>query len=242
MGSEKGWNMNLALPDTCLALFVDETGDELLRDPHQKVFGLAACAVMAPCLDAVIRDPWKDVRMCVTGSPDGRLHATDLRAPTRGHLEAISGFFRSQPFARIGAICSVETMMDRDIGPLLAVARALGNRLATIARWQPHRSVAIIFEHSQRLAPLVEQVFGGLIVTEDGKAVPVEIFWMDKSVGEPGLEVADFLANAIGIEARHRIAGKTGHAKNFKAFFQGIDERLVSFIYITEVQANGPGR
>ena len=32
--------MKLVLPDTCLAVFVDDTGNELLRDPVQKVFGL----------------------------------------------------------------------------------------------------------------------------------------------------------------------------------------------------------
>lgn len=242
LGPATGPQMNLPLPDTCLAVFVDETGDELLRDPFQKVFGLAGCGVMAPSLDMVVRDPWKDVRNAVTGSPDAHLHATDIRCPTPDQLEAIDGFFRSQPFSRFGAICSVQTTLYEDIGPLSAVARALGNRLADIARWQPFGSVVIFFEHSERLAPQIEQVFGGFNLIEDGKTIPLKLYWMDKSVGEPGLEVADFLANSIGTEVRHRIAKRPGHAKNFEAFFHYPDKRLVSFIDISEVIADAPER
>ena len=232
--------MKLTLPDACLTVFVDETGDELLRDRRQKVFGLAGCAVMASRLDDVVREPWKDVRRAVAGSPDARLHATDITSPTPDQLKAIGGFFRSQPFSRFGAICSVETTLDEDIRPLTAVARALGNRLTDIAKWQPFESVAIIFEHSQRLAPQIEQVFGNFNLIEDEKPIPLELFWMDKSAGEPGLEVADFLANSIGTEVRHRISNRPGHAKNFEAFFHYTDKRLVSFIDISGVLTNAP--
>jgi hypothetical protein len=132
-----GSQMKLALPPTCLAVLVDETGDELLRDPFQKVFGLAGCAVMAPYLDTVLREPWKDVRKVVAGSSDARLHATDIRNTTPDQPAAISEFFQLRPFPRFGAICSVETTLDNDIRSLSAVARALENRLAGIVKWQP---------------------------------------------------------------------------------------------------------
>ena len=242
LGPAMGSQLKLALPDTCLAVFIDETGDELLRDPFQKVFGLAGCAVMAPYLDTVLREPWKDVRKAIAGSSDARLHATDIKSPTPDQLAAIGAFFRSQPFSRFGAICSVGTTLDKDIGPLAAVARALGNRLADITKWQPFGSVAIVFEHSERLAPQMEQVFGDLNLIVDGKTVPLELCWMDKSVGEPGLEVADFLANSIGTEVRHRMCRRPGHAKNFEAFFHHPDRRLVSFIDISRVLAHAPAR
>jgi hypothetical protein len=136
----------------------------------------------------------------------------------------------------------VETALDEDIGPLSAVAQALGNRLTDIAKWQPFGSVAVVFEHSQRLAPQIEQVFGDFSVIEDGKTVPLELFWMEKSVGEPGLEVADFLVNSIGREVRHRLKKLPGHDDNFEAFFHHPDKRLASFIDISGVLANRPAR
>lgn len=230
--------IKLVLPDTCLAVFIDETGDELLRDPVQKVFGLGGCAVMAPNLDTVIREPWRDVRKSLAGSPDASLHATDIRNPTPIQLEVIGKFFQSQPFSRFGAICSVQTDLDKDITPISVVAGTLGNRLVDIAKWQPFGSVAVVFEHSERLAPQIEEVFGAMRLIEDGKEVPVELYWMHKSAGEAALEVADFLANSIGTEVRHRLSNRPGHAKNFETFFHYPDRRLVSFMDITDVLSN----
>src|ERR1035437_1266065 len=144
--------MQLKLRPNCLAVFIDETGDELLSDPIQKVFGLAGCAVLATNLDSIVRNPWRDVRRIVAGTPDSQLHATDLQHPSPTQITAIVNFFREQPFARFGAVCSIETDLDKDITPLFSVAKCLGNRLVDILKWQPFASVEIIFEHSERLA------------------------------------------------------------------------------------------
>jgi hypothetical protein len=58
-------------------VFVDDTGHEVLL-PDQKVYGLSGCAVLAPALDPVVRVPWREVRMRVTGSPDTPLHASEF--------------------------------------------------------------------------------------------------------------------------------------------------------------------
>src|SRR6266540_720589 len=97
----------LTVKPQSLLVFVDETGDELLRDPVQKVFGLAGCAVMAEDLDGFVRKPWLEVRRVVAGSPDSQLHATDIRQPSQNQIEAIASFFQKQPFARFGSICSL---------------------------------------------------------------------------------------------------------------------------------------
>lgn len=228
--------MNLLLPHDCLAVFIDDTGNELLNDPVQKVFGLGGCAAMASQLDAVIRQPWLDVRRIIGGSTDARLHATDIRDPTPEQINVVASFFKDNPFSRFGAICSVETDLNNDISPFFAVATCVGNRLADILKWQPFTSVAVIFEHSERLEAKLEESFGALDLKEDGKSIPLEFYWMDKSDGEPALEVADFIANSIGTEVRHRIAGKPGHAKNFEAFFHHHDRRLVSFMDARQVK------
>jgi hypothetical protein len=117
----------------------------------------------------------------------------------------------------------------------MAVAGTLANRLTDILRWQPFEGVELIFEHSERLAPILERVFSDFQIQERGKEIPLGLSWMAKSSGEPGLEVADFLANAIGAEVRHRLTGRQGHAKNFEAFFHNQDPKLVSFMDIRRV-------
>lgn len=226
--------MNLSLPHDCLAVFVDDTGNELLKDSVQKVFGLGGCAVMASQLDAIVRHPWRDVRRIVGGSADARLRAADIRNPTPEQIAAVDSFFKENAFSRFGAICSLETALDSGLSPFVAVARCLGNRLTDIIKWQPFSSVAVIFEHSERLKDKFEESFGTLDLREDTRSIPLDFYWMNKSDGEPALEVADFIANAIGTEVRHRLAGKVGHAKNFESFFHHQDRRLVSFMDISQ--------
>jgi uncharacterized protein DUF3800 len=228
-----------AKPST-LFFFIDDTGHELLDDPVQKVFGLGGCSVMGGALDALVRQPWREIRRTVLGSPDAPLHAAEIKNPTKDQIDAVTGFFRRQPVGRFGAICSVQTKLDADLTPLWTVAELLKRRIADIAKWQPFDSVAVIFEHSERLAPKIEQVFGSFELALDGKSVPLELCWMPKSAHEPALEVADFLANAIGAEVRHRLTGRPGFAKNFEAFFHGVDSRLVSFIDAREAKRSVP--
>lgn len=219
-----------------LLFFIDDTGHELLNDTQQRVFGLGGCSIMGGQLDSIIRKPWREVRRVVAGSPDEPLHAADIIKPSKEQIDAVVEFFRRQPIGRFGAICSVDTDLDRDrLAPLEAVARVLMNRIVEIAKWQPFESVALIFEHSERLESSIEHVFGRLELTVDDQPVPLDFCWMPKSSHEPGLEVADFLANSIGSEVRHRAAKRRGHAKNFEAFFHGIDGRLVSFVEIKAV-------
>jgi hypothetical protein len=233
--------MKLKLPPTCLAIFIDETGDEQLRDSFQKVFGLGGCAIMMSRIDHDLREPWREVRRIVAGDPDAHLHATEITHPTAEQLKAISDFFTSRPFARFGAICNRSTALPDEVNPLRAVALALTKRLSEILKWQPFHCIQVIFEHSERLAPDMEALFGGMTIKEDDKPVPFELSWMHKSAGEPGLEVADFLANSIGTEVRHRIAGRPGYAKNFEAFFHHQDKKIVSFMDISNVEKNSRG-
>ncbi|HWF96121.1 MAG TPA: hypothetical protein VG291_14285 [Xanthobacteraceae bacterium] len=102
--------MELTLPDSSLVVFVDDTGHERLVEGHN-VYGLGGCAVMANDLDRVVCQPWHAVRRKVTGSADTALHAAAFaRTATQEQIEAVAEFFRTQPFARIGATVSVNAL------------------------------------------------------------------------------------------------------------------------------------
>jgi hypothetical protein len=229
----------LQVTPATLLFFIDDTGHELLNDPVQKVFGLGGCSIMGGALDTIVRRPWCEVRRTVLGTLDAPLHAADIKNPTSEQIDAVTGFFRNQTVGRFGAICSVETKLDSDLTPLRIVAELLKRRITEIAKWQHFDSITLIFEHSERLAAKIEEIFSSFELALDGRAVPLELCWMQKSEHEPALEVADFLANAIGAEVRHRLAGKPGFAKNFQAFFHCVDRRLVSFVDAREAKLSG---
>jgi hypothetical protein len=171
---------SLALPDGSLIVFVDDTGHEALV-PGQPVYGLGGCAVMSEHLNTIIQLPWQEVRRKVTGSPNTPLHASDFsRGSKRDDIEAVASFFHNQPFARLGAIISINTQLVQDHGPVPTV---LQNRIVDIARTTPFKELHVIFEASQRADPLVEDAMQGFGLEENGQSIPVECYFMPKCAG-----------------------------------------------------------
>jgi hypothetical protein len=58
---------------------------------------------------------------------------------------------------------------------------------------------------------------------------------MDKSVADPFLEMADFVANTIGKNINHQIeCGRVGCTKNFQALFRDVRPPLANYMEATE--------
>jgi hypothetical protein len=220
----------LTLADRSLVVFVDDTGHERLVEGHP-VYGLGGCAALASDLDRLIREPWRDVRRTVMRSPDAPLHAHGFARTARPEdIAAVAQFFRAQPFARLGAIISTKAARDDGISAIMTIAGVLKNRIIGIARWTPFTEINVIFEASGRSDRLMEEAFADFKIEENGKPIPVECFFMPKSVGEPALEVADFVMHAVSRQARHRMDGKEGFVRDFAAVFHDQDPRRVSFM------------
>ena len=80
---------------------------------------------------------------------------------------------------------------------------------------------------------------GRLPKSRFGAAVPVEHCLMPKAAREPALEVADFVANAVGGMARRYITGYGGFGKDFKAIFHSVPSHLTRFMFVEGV-VGGP--
>jgi hypothetical protein len=226
----------LILPGGSLVVFVDDTGHEALVPGHP-VYGLGGCAVMSEHLDAFIRNPWREVRRRVTGSPDSPLHASDFgQNASPENIQAVASFFRQNPFSRFGAVTSVNAQLAPGCGPLRAIMKVLQMRVAEIARWTPFQEVHIIFESSKRADPLIEDAMQGFGLEEDGKPIPVECYFMPKRAGEPGLEVADFVVHTVGRQARANLKQRSGFALDYAAVFHSVDRRLTSFMEVESAE------
>jgi hypothetical protein len=228
--------MKLHLPETSLVVFVDDTGHEALVEGHS-VYGLGGCAVLAHDLDSVIRRPWHEVRRKVTGSAATPLHAASFsRTATPERIKAVAGFFRIQPFARIGATVTVKTRLTGDLGPIDTVAGVLKNRIIDIAKWTRFAQVNVIFESSDRADRHIERAFADFRLEENGAPIPVECFFMPKAAHDAALEVADFIMHAVGRQARSRLEGRDGFARDFAAVFHDQDPKRVSYIDVAAVE------
>jgi hypothetical protein len=83
--------------------------------------------------------------------------------------------------------------------------------------------VVLIFERNPRSRRLLLSAFGDLGPEENGRRLPVELHEMPKSAGEPGLEVADFIANTVAGHARsHLVERRSGFRKDFQQSFKAL--------------------
>jgi len=226
---------NLILPDRCLAVFVDDTGHEALVHGHP-VYGLGGCAVLGRDLVRLIWQPWKVIRARVTGSPDTPLHASEFGSiATKSDMEAVSAFFRSQAFARFGAIITTETKLADELSLMKTIKTVLVQRINEIVGSTLCREVKVIFESSQRADPMIREVFRDLEFHRGSKIIPSECYFMPKASAEPALEVADFVVHTIGRQARQNLKARGVFLPDFKAVFHDVRPNLVSFMEVASV-------
>jgi hypothetical protein len=64
---------------------------------------------------------------------------------------------------------------------------------------------------------------------------------MPKAVGEPALEVADFVMHAVGRQATHNLTKLGSFVPDFCAVFHAVDPKLTSYIEVEDVVRNDGG-
>jgi hypothetical protein len=226
---------SLELAPDCLMFAIDDTGHERLKG--QPIYGLGGCAVMGRDYNRLIAQPWRIRRAATTGSFGGRLHAAEF-APraSRANIAAMGRFFANQPFFRFAAVSSLSTEYPRDRELMAWVMLVLKVRIAEILSRTPARSVALVFEASQRADPLVMQFFGALELEEKGQKIPIQHCFLAKGAGEPALEVADFIMHAVGRAARQRLEGKEVMPPDFVAVFRRCHPLLTSLMFVDRIE------
>jgi hypothetical protein len=233
---------HLILQDRCLAVFVDDTGHEALVKNHP-VYGLGGCAVMGRDLERVIRQPWKEMRKRVTGSPDTPLHANKFPSIAKsGDMEAMGEFFRAQSFFRLGAIITVETKLADELSLMQTMKTVLLQRVNEIVQAVLCKEVKVIFEASDRADKLIREAFQGFEFYRGSKHIPSDCYFIPKSAGEPALEVADFVMHAVGRQARHNLKQRGSFVADFCAIFHAVDRKLTSFMEVAAITTTNDGR
>lgn len=224
--------IGLTVPPDCLCVFLDDTGHELLAPGHD-YYGLGGCAVIAEDMNRLIDAPWRAVRKIVARDENAPLRAAGFsRLHTKEHLDAVATFFRKRPFMRVAAGATRVSSFPPEYPIMRAVLDSMKQRILDVAKWTQFRSIAVIFEASDRANHLVETHFGNFGIEENGAKIPLELCFMPKSSRQPALEVADFIANGIRQLLLRRMRGDDSVPTDFATIFHGIDRRLVSFMGI----------
>lgn len=224
-----------------LLVFIDETGNEYLKDKEYPIFGLGGCAVICKEYNNLVRKPWNKMKDTFFDGKENRLHAKDFFQPKKTQINAMSEFFKKNKFARVASVMSNKTINNTEYDIYNLVTRVLYKRILDVAKWTCFNRVIFILEDSERCNSLAKKFFPSYKFEEYNNKLNKKIeisskyFFCSKEKVEPGMEVADFIIHTAGTQLRDRISKKNLNRKDFEVVFNGIDEKLSSCIFIEKI-------
>lgn len=221
------------LEENTLLVFLDETGDEELKDNNHPIFGYGGCAVMLEDYNRLVYEPWRDLKQKCFGNSDHLLHATKIRRPSLLYRREAKTFFQTKAFSRFAAITKRSTSIDPTFTKYVATHYGAIVAIRNIAQWYfQNTSITLIMESSARLDPMVEKYFGDITFAIDGVEIPLHKYFLSKDAGEPGLEVADHIVRTSGRNAVRRIKGLSVDPDYM---FTDVDKKLQYYISLDSV-------
>lgn len=142
-----------------LLVFIDETGNEYLKDKEYPIFGLGGCAVICKEYNNSIRITWNKMKDTFFNGKENKLHAKDFFQPKKIQINAISDFFKKNKFARVAAVMSNKTINETEYNIYNIVTRVLYKRVLDVANWTCFNRVIFILEDSERCNSLAKKFF-----------------------------------------------------------------------------------
>lgn len=227
---------SLEINGKALIVFVDETGHEELADLRFPVFGFGGCVIPSSLYASNLKQPWLSLKASHFGDASIPLHASEAREYSESQKEAIGEFFRKQRFGRFAVVLNKTTRFPQELFRYQMVVGLLEERLRRFAMASAFESVEVILESSKRTNHLAKKYFSKICLRNNHpRQIPVNCFFMEKSCKEPGLEIADFVINAVGGRANARASGNHRPRKDYQSIFQDVEKELVSFVEIDSV-------
>jgi hypothetical protein len=240
-GFEAAPGEHLIIQPNALVFYIDDTGDERMNNRDHPIFAFGGVATVGQFHLPIART-WQAMKARtfpqVTGPLHAKKHLRDrLSRPKR---QAVLKAVAHEELGRFGSVMTSSTVVPLD--KVIQVAcGSLAVRLAHVAEgfvslglWSAPGRVVAVFEQSTRLTRHLEQQFPDQIRVGT-HAIPVEGCFMPKSVANPFLEMADFIANTIGKNVHHQLEhGRESCTKDFQALFRDVGPPLANYMEMTE--------
>lgn len=221
-------------------VFLDETGDEQLKDPKYPIFGLGGCCILAKNYINLIDRPWSKIKHEMFNLEDKPLHASGNHFSFKQRT-AINNFFLTNSFGRFTTISSLNTQIDTLLKLEQVVFYSFCNRVIDIIKWNEFKDIIILYDNSERLKPKLQKYASGIEFTEkvDGIDTKIDSYYcvVNKKTVFSGVEVADFIIHAAGTSLRDLLSGKISKLEDredYNNIFNNTDRKYSSFIQLNK--------
>lgn len=207
--------------DDEVVAFIDESGDEVLKDPNNPVFVLGCCMVRGRDLPA-LREGWLVVRERVLGNRDARMHMRELRLDEQQDA-VIREFFDKGVFYRTSITVTDRTVFQVGPFPFLPIFQIamglVGQLVAALMTGQPSHGLSLVIEDNERLRSLYFAHLSKHRLLMDGISMPVSWALLTKKANEPALEIADYISHSTAGFMRSNRDETSKFAPRYKAIF-----------------------
>lgn len=224
---------NLELSDSTLVFAFDETGQEDFKDPNYSLFGVGGCAFMVRDYQRLIEFPFEYMYVNFFSEFERPIHITEIKNKLEHkHFYALNHLFLNFQFFRIANIMTINTTNNTKYDNIKVLSGPLLDSIKEITNQTSANNIFILLEDSDRIGLKLASSLSGYSLKYPNREVKIEIGIIPKKSSTPALEIADFIINSAGAQARNKLQGKNKKNPDFKNIFESIDKRLVSYKYI----------
>lgn len=223
-------------------VFIDDTGNEFLKDPNYPVFGLGGIIVLGKNYFKEIVEPWCELKEKIFKSKGMPLHATDLIKPTQSQLNALNSFFSTKKFKRFACTLSDKTQLKNIRNNYTAIVDCVRGNINALLKLMSFNSLLFVIEESDSVGHSKYKSLHWLGERDDFIKINTEIIFKTKADIEPGLEVADFVINAFGSTYKDKLIGKIASSDERLDYFsiiKSVSEKDISTIELSRLETTG---